>query len=184
MESLLIARYHGREIGSDMLEMQKNSTSIAGETKMAKMHSRKRGLSGSTRPLNKVKPSWVTQSPKEIEMLIAKLAKEGKTASMIGLILRDSYGVPDVQVLCGKSISQIISDKGLAHQIPDDLRSLLRRALQIRKHLQENHKDMTANRGLQLTESKIGRLVKYYKKTEKLPWSWKYDPEQIKIYVE
>ena len=60
----------------------------------------------------------------------------------------------------------------------------MRRALLIRKHMEENHKDMSAKRGLQLTESKIGRLVKYYKKTGKVEWGWKYDPEQIKIYVE
>ncbi len=151
---------------------------------MAKMHSRKRGNSGSKKPLSKTKPSWVTQSPKEVEMLIAKMAKEGKSSSMIGMILRDSYGVPDVAVLCGKNISQIVEEKNLQHKIPDDLRALLRRALLIRKHMEENHKDMSAKRGLQLTESKIGRLVKYYKKTGKVEWGWKYDPEQIKIYVE
>ena len=41
----------------------------------------------------------------------------------------------------------------------------------------------TAKRGLHLTESKIRRLVKYYKKTNKLPAAWKYDREQAKLLI-
>ena len=151
---------------------------------MARMYSRRKGASGSKKPLSTSKPAWVGMSSKEIEMLIAKLAKEGKNASMIGMILRDTYGVPSVHTICDKTITQILKDKNLLHQIPDDLRALLRRALKIRKHMEENKHDMTGKRGLQLTEAKIGRLVKYYKRSEKLPFEWKYNPEQIKIYVE
>ena len=38
--------------------------------------------------------------------------------------------------------------------------------------------------GLQLTEAKINRLAKYYKKSQKLPVVWKYDPEKIKLVTE
>lgn len=148
------------------------------------MYSRKKGKAGSKRPLITAKPGWVTLSAKEAEMLVAKLAKEGKTSSMIGMILRDSYGVPRVPEVCNKTITKILTEKNLVHQIPDDLRSLLRRTLQIRKHMTENRQDMTAKRGLALTESKIGRLVKYYKRTQRIPWTWKYDPDKIKLYVE
>ena len=54
----------------------------------------------------------------------------------------------------------------------------------LKKHLEKNHKDQSAKRGLQLTESKIKRVVKYYKKNKKIPMDWKYDPERIKLFIE
>ena len=63
-------------------------------------------------------------------------------------------------------------------------RCLIRRAVMVRKHLEENRKDMTAKRGLQLTESKIKRLIKYYKKNGKLASEWKYDPERAGLFIE
>jgi small subunit ribosomal protein S15 len=151
---------------------------------MARMYSRRRGKSGSKKPLEKAKQSWLRYKPKEVEMLIVKLAKEGKSASQIGLALRDSYGVPDVRLLSGKSITKIMEEKKLAPKIPEDLMALIKKSIQIRKHREENKQDMTSLRGLQLTESKIKRLVKYYKKTKKLPVDWKYDVKSVKLYAE
>jgi len=151
---------------------------------MAKMHSRKRGRSGSKKPLHKSKPSWLRVQGKELEMLIVKLAKEGKSASHIGLELRDSYGVPDVKTVHGKRITEILAEKGHVPKLPEDLLSLMKRAAGIRKHLEENKQDMPALRGMQLTDSKIKRLVKYYKATGKLPIEFKYDPAQLKLYTQ
>ena len=150
---------------------------------MARMHSRKHGKSGSTKPLNPTKPSWVRYSAKEIEILISKMAKDGKSASEIGIIIRDKYGVPSVKVLTGKTMNQILKEKELTPKLPWDLNDLIKRAITIRNHLEENHKDMTAKRGLQLTESKIKRLAKYYKSTKVLPLDWKYDPKAINLYI-
>jgi len=151
---------------------------------MARMHSRKRGKSGSTRPAQPSKPSWLGRKPKEVEMLVVKYAKEGKTTSQIGLCLRDEYGVPSVKLVTGKSIKQILDSKKLLPELPEDMMALLRKAVLIRKHLAENKKDMPGKRGLQLTESKIFRLAKYYKRTNVLPAAWKYDPERIKLLIE
>lgn len=150
---------------------------------MSRMHSRKRGKSRSKKPLKKTKQSWLRYKPKEIEMLIVKLAKEEKTCSQIGLILRDVYGIPDVKLVLEKSISEVLKEKKLQQEIPEDLMALIKKAVQVTKHLKPNHKDKTALRGLQLTESKIKRLVKYYKSTGKLPLNWKYDTESLKLYV-
>ena len=60
---------------------------------MARLYSRKKGKSGSTKPVKKVKPLWLRYGEKEIEQLIIKLAKQGLTKSQIGLSLRDTYGV-------------------------------------------------------------------------------------------
>ncbi len=43
--------------------------------------------------------------------------------------------------------------------------------------------DMHAKRGLLLTNSKINRLVKYYKKIKKLPENWKYDDKTAEFLV-
>jgi small subunit ribosomal protein S15 len=121
---------------------------------------------------------------KEIEMLIVKLAKEGVPPSRIGLTLRDQYGVPDVKLVVGKTITKILEAKEIKADIPEDLMALIRKAVLIRKHLEENHKDQPGKRGLKLTESKILRLSKYYKGTGRLPANWKYDPETIKLQVD
>lgn len=54
---------------------------------MARIYSRKKGKSGSKRPIKRVKPSWVSYDAKVVEQLVVKLAKAGKTAAEIGLML-------------------------------------------------------------------------------------------------
>lgn len=151
---------------------------------MARMHSRDKGKAGSKKPLEKTKQSWLRFKAKEVEMLVLKLAKEGRSSSMIGLVLRDSYGIPDVKVITGKSISKIMEEKKVSPKIPEDLMAVIKKSISIRNHMEENKQDMSALRGLQLTESKIKRLVKYYKNTKKLPVDWKYDVRSLKLYAE
>lgn len=151
---------------------------------MARMYSRKRGKAGSKKPIKRTIPLWVRYKPKEVEMLIMKLTKEGHTSSKIGAILRDTYGIPDAKFLCKKKISKIMEEKGVKKEIPEDIIALIKRAISIRKHLEENKKDEVAHRGLTLTESKIKRLVKYYKKTGKVASEWKYEPERAGFFVE
>ena len=149
---------------------------------MARMHSRRKGVSGSKKPFNKT-ASWVRYAPKEIEMLIQKLAKDGKTASEIGMFLRDSYGIPDVKALTKKTVTTIVKEKGLGKEIPEDLYHLIQKAVTLQKHREANKQDNTSLRGLQLTESKIRRLVKYYKRTGAVPANWKYDAKSLRLYV-
>ena len=151
---------------------------------MARMHSRKKGKSGSKKPVKKVKPVWLRYGSKETEQLVIKLAKAGKTASEIGIILRDSYGVPSVRVITRKKITKITDDNKLTPKLPDELTALIKKEIAIMKHLDANKKDMTAKRGLTLTDSKIRRLVKYYKKTGKLSQDWSYDKKNAKLLIE
>jgi small subunit ribosomal protein S15 len=153
------------------------------EYKMARMHSRKKGKSGSTRPTNS-EAKWVNYKDKEVEKLIIKYAKEGNSASKIGIILRDKYGIPDAKAVTKKTVTKVLEENKLTHKLPEDLVALIRRALQIRKHMEENKQDMPAKRGLQLTESKIKRLVKYYKRTGKVDQDWKYDPRTVRVLVQ
>ena len=151
---------------------------------MARMHSRKKGKSGSKRPCKPVIPAWLKYSAKEVELLVVKLVKEDKSASEIGIALRDSYGIPSVKLITKKSVTDILKDKKLVKELPEDVIALMRRVDKIRSHLEINKHDMTALRGLQLTESKIKRLVKYHKRAGNIAVDWKYDPKQVKMYTE
>lgn len=151
---------------------------------MARMHSRDKGKSRSYKPIGRPVPTWVDFKPKEIEMLIVKLAKQGETASSIGTHLRDNYGIPDVKPILNKSISHVLSEKGLLPEIPYDVMSLLKKEVLLRKHLETNRKDEGAKRGLILTQSKTKRLVKYYRSNGRLPQNWKYDPKQIALLID
>lgn len=150
---------------------------------MARIHSRKKGKSGSTRPSRLEKPVWVERSGKEVEEDVVKLAKKGHSKSMIGTILRDSHGVPLVKVITGKRVSKILEEHDIESSLPEDLTNLVKKALNIRKHLEDNHKDLEGRKGLQRTESKIYRLIKYYKKKKVLAQDFKYDPEKIRTLV-
>lgn len=152
---------------------------------MAKMHARRKGKAGSKHPVNrKEHPKWSSLNPREVELHILDLAKQGKSVSEIGMIIRDQYAVPDVKIATGKSISKILEANNLKSEIPEDLKNLISRALQIKKHLDTNKKDVRNKRNLQLTESKIRRLVKYYKENNVLPKDWKYNLKQAKLMFE
>lgn len=150
---------------------------------MARIHARRRGDSGSVRPHRSEAPAWSNTDVKAIEKVIVDLKKEGYSSSSIGLVLRDQYGVPDVKLVMGKRIDQILKDNGLQSDIPEDLRNLMMKALGLRKHLVENKNDLHNKRQLQLTESKVRRLVKYYVSSGRLPGGWSYKPETAEILL-
>jgi len=137
------------------------------------MHARRRGESGSKHPVERQHPEW-SLKPEEIEDIIVKLAEEGKQPATIGLILRDSYGVPDVRAALGKKITKVLEEHDLLPEIPEDLSNLLDKRANLMKHLAENKRDLHNRRRLQLIEAKIRRLVKYYKREGRLPENWRY----------
>ena len=149
---------------------------------MARMHSRKKGKSGSTRPKDLEMQPWFPMNSEEVESQVIKLARKGESMSLIGLQLRDKFGVPLTRIITGKKISQILKEHDLLPELPEDLMFLARKAVNIRRHLEENHRDLEAKKGLNRTESKLRRLVKYYRKKGILEQDFKYDPEAIKMY--
>ena len=149
---------------------------------MARMYSRKRGKSGSRKPLEKT-AKWVDYKPKEVEDLIIKYAKQGMNSAQIGTILRDQYGIPSVKAVTKKTVSQILKENDAYPKLPEDLFNLLKRVVELRVHLEENKRDYQSYRGLELTESKVRRLVKYYIRKGELPKGWKYNPEQAKLLI-
>jgi small subunit ribosomal protein S15 len=151
---------------------------------MARIHARRKGKSGSTHPIRKKHPDWSSLNPREIEARILELSKGDKSTSEIGMILRDQYAVPDVKIATGKKITKILEKNNIKSEIPEDLRNLIKIALNLRKHLDVNKKDLDNKRNLQLTESKIRRLTTYYHEKNKLPKNWKYSPAQAKLMFE
>ena len=150
---------------------------------MARMHSRDKGVSRSKKPIKTV-PSWAPYKGKEVEKLITKSGKAGKTSSEIGTILRDSYGINSVKALTGKKISAVLQENDLKKELPEDLLQLIKKLIEVRRHLEKNKQDKTAIRGRLLTTSKIRRLIKYYKRSNKLSADWELDWNRLKMYIE
>jgi len=144
---------------------------------------KERGQSHSTRPPMGVAPKWVQYSPEEIEMIIVELARKGYPPSMIGVILRDQYGVPLVKSVLGVKLHKILEKYNVKLTLPEDLYNLIKRAVNLRRHLEEHPKDTHSQRGLLEIESKIHRLTKYYKRIGVIPPDWKYRPQEAKILV-
>ncbi len=141
---------------------------------MAKLYARRRGRSGSKKLYRTSPPTFVKLTPQEVESLIVELARRGEPPAKIGLILRDQYGIPSVRQVLGKKLCKVLEENNLLPEIPEDLMNLIRKAIGIRKHLAQHRKDMRAKRALQLVESKINRLIDYYKGKKRLPAGFSY----------
>ena len=106
---------------------------------------------------------------------IARYAKKGLTPSQIGVILRDSHGIPQVRSITGTKILRVLKSAGLAPELPEDLYHLIKKAVNIRRHLEKNRKDTDSKFRLILVESRVHRLARYYKSKKYLPPTWKYE---------
>jgi len=139
---------------------------------------------GSKKPPFKVVPKWVKQDKDEVEALVVKLAKQRYSSSQIGIALRDQYGIPDVKTITRKTISEIIEKSGIKYEVPEDMLQLLKKAINLRAHLGSNKRDNMSKHGLELLESRIRRLGKYYSRKGKLPADWKYNVEKAKLIIQ
>lgn len=151
---------------------------------MARMHSPGRGKSGSTKPMVDSAPEWSNTDEKEVTELILSLASDGHSTATIGAILRDQHAVPDVRLVLGKRIGQVLAENEITSKYPEDMMSLMRRALRLIDHLESNRKDRHNARQLELTESKIRRLATYYQSEGQLDSEWAYKRDQLRLMVE
>ncbi|KAJ3305836.1 ribosomal 40S subunit protein S13 [Kappamyces sp. JEL0829] len=142
---------------------------------MGRMHTPGKGISSSALPYRRTPPSWMKTSPAEVVEQICKLAKKGLTPSQIGVVLRDSQGIAQVKSITGNKVLRILKSNGLGPQIPEDLYQLIKKAVQVRKHLERNRKDMDGKFRLILIESRIHRIARYYKTVGQLPPNFKYE---------
>lgn len=139
------------------------------------MHSNGKGIARSSLPYRQSPPSWCKTEPEQVRDEITKYAKKGMTPSQIGVVLRDSHGIPQVKQITGNKILRILKSTGLAPELPEDLYHLIKKAVNIRRHLDRNRKDIDSKFRLILIESRIHRLARYYKSKKALPPTWKYE---------
>ncbi|VVB88113.1 30S ribosomal protein S15 [uncultured archaeon] len=150
---------------------------------MARMHTRRKGQSGSKRPYRAEPPAWSNTNIEEIEKAIVQMANQGKSSSEIGMVLRDRHGVPDATLVTGKKILGIMKEKNVAPKVPEDIHNLIVKVLELKKHLDRNPKDAHNTRSLNNMESKIRRLAKYYHREGVLPMEWKYSLERAEMLI-
>lgn len=150
---------------------------------MARLHSKKKGKSGTKRPKSLTLPEWSTMKKADIEDTILKMAREGVPAARIGLTLRDQYAVPNVRAALGMSLKAFLTKEKALPEYPDDLLSLIKKAVRMTGHIKGSKNDVHNQSKLGHVESKIHRLVKYYSSKGMLPAGWKYDREKAALLV-
>ncbi|KEQ56036.1 30S ribosomal protein S15-S13e [Marine Group I thaumarchaeote SCGC AAA799-E16] len=141
---------------------------------MGRMHTHRHGKSHSIRPATLRAPSWITQSPKDVEELVIKYSKDGLTPSQIGIKLRDQHSIPLIKPITKKTIGEILEENDLKADMPEDLENIVKKAVGLQKHLKANKGDRRNVRSLELIEAKVHRLSVYYKKIGRIPATWKY----------
>lgn len=154
---------------------------------MARMHASRRGRSGSDRPAVDEPPEWSDVESADVEERVVELAEQGFSPSQIGLKLRDEgvkgTPVPDVKLATGKKVTAILDENGARDDLPEDLRNLMAKAVNLREHVQEHGQDHRNKRALQNTEAKVRRLVDYYRGGA-LDESFTYNYEDAKELLE
>jgi small subunit ribosomal protein S15 len=151
---------------------------------MSRIHSGNKGRASSHRPYPASLPSWVALDKDEVTEEAVKLAKAGSSAAQVGMILRDTHGVPSVRLVTGMRLGPLLKEKGVAPQLPEDLAALLRRVVHLQGHLERHPKDLANLRGLNLIEARIRRLARYYRLKKVLPADWHYTAETAALQVE
>ena len=150
---------------------------------MGRMYSKGKGIARRCLPYRKAAPSWVQISSNDLVEQIYKLAKKGSSPSQIGVTLRDCHGIPQVKSITGSKILRILKKNGLAPQIPEDLYHLIKKAVNIRKHLERGRADRDSKFRLILTESRIHRLARYYRNVKSLPPTWRYQSKKADTLI-
>ncbi|MDP7976532.1 MAG: 30S ribosomal protein S15 [Thermoprotei archaeon] len=138
---------------------------------MKKNH--RKGKSQSKRPLGQlqlVEGNPVT--PEELKEKIVSMRKQGLSKALIGQKLRDEEGIPSVKRILGKSLTEALKEEGEKEVVPEDLANLISKKQRIQNHLEQHPKDNDSKKGLVRTDSKIRRLMKYYKREGILPQNW------------
>jgi small subunit ribosomal protein S15 len=151
---------------------------------VSRIHSGRRGRSGSHRPFPAVKPAWVTMERAELVEEAVKLAKGGLSGAQVGATLRDSHGVPSVRAVTGTRMTKLLAENGVKPDLPEDLQALLKRVVHLQRHLATHPKDLSNGRGLSLMESRIRRLARYYRQKKQLPDDWSYTAATAVLQVE
>jgi small subunit ribosomal protein S13e len=101
-----------------------------------------KGISSTVTPFKRRSPKWSFHTTKQISELIVTMAKKGMSPSQIGVSIRDKEAVPSIKLLTGQKIVRLLKKygnpphySGCAPQIPEDLYCLIKKAVNIKRHL-------------------------------------------------
>jgi small subunit ribosomal protein S15 len=150
---------------------------------IARLHSKKKGKSGTKRQKSKVVPEWSKTKKAQLKELILKMSKEGIPPSKIGLALRDQHGVPNVRAVLGMRIADFLRSEGALPELPEDLMNLIRKVVRMQEHHKAVKNDTHNRVKMSHVESKIARLVKYYSGRGMIPAGWKYERDKVALLV-
>jgi len=109
------------------------------------------------------KPIWLKYTEQEIKDIILNLIKKDPelTAEKIGLVLRDSYGIPKTKIY-GLKIGKVLKQEGL-YKNPD-LINLTKKQDKIIKHIEKNKQDKRTGRSFIITKAKLKKTKEYLAK--------------------
>ena len=132
-------------------------------------------------------PEWSDVDADAIEARVVELAEEGVQPSEIGLRLRDGgvdgTPVPNVKLATGKKVTEILEENDAKPDLPEDLRNVMVRAVRLANHVDDNPQDHRNKRALQNVESKVRRLVNYYRGDE-IPEDFRYTADYARELLE
>jgi small subunit ribosomal protein S15 len=150
---------------------------------MARLHSKKKGKSGTKRPKSTVAPSWSSVKIAELKENILKMAREGVPPAKIGIVMRDQHAIPNLRAHLGMSLKAFLKKENALGEYPEDLLILIKKAVRMTNHLKATKNDTTNGVKLLHVESKIQRLAKYYSSKGMIPSGWRYDREKAALLV-
>jgi len=102
-----------------------------------------KGISSTVTPFKRRCARWVAHTPRSITDLIVTMAKKGMSPSQIGVAIRDREAVPSIKLLTGQKIVRLLKKNGMnillnlgcAPEIPEDIYCLIKKAVNIRRHM-------------------------------------------------
>ncbi|MFA5173981.1 MAG: hypothetical protein WC438_02250 [Candidatus Pacearchaeota archaeon] len=112
---------------------------------------------------NLEKPVWLKYTSEEVKAIILKLADKGLSAEKIGLVLRDQYGIPKVN-LYNLKVGQVLKEKNKF--IEPTLTNLEVKLKKIIEHSKKNRQDKRTGRSLIITQAKLKKTKEYLARKE------------------
>ncbi|MDE1762114.1 MAG: 30S ribosomal protein S15 [Candidatus Micrarchaeota archaeon] len=152
---------------------------------MARMHTGGHGRAKSRKPEVEIgrMPEDLQLTKEQLEEAIVGYAKQNMHQAQIGQMLKEKHGARYIKQIFGKRLGEILKEKGVKTDFPQDFLDLIKKAVVMRSHIGKNNKDTYSRTRLQRVESKIWRLTKYYKKAGVIPLDWKYEPGKAALLI-
>lgn len=111
------------------------------------------------------KPVWLKYTENEVKEIILNLIKKEPkmTSEKIGLVLRDSYGIPKTKIY-GFKMGRMLKEAKVYKSA--DIENLTNKAKKLESHLEKNKNDKKTKRALIITKAKLRKTQEYLAKEE------------------